>query len=636
MPGASPNDRVALPKRPAVVLLVLVLVTFLPCLWNGFVSFDDPLYVTQNSHVNQGLTGAGIAWAWRATEVQNWHPLTWISHELDVSLFGLNPAGHHATNVLFHCLNTVLLFLLLERMTGARWRSFTVAALFGLHPLRVESVAWVAERKDVLSVCFCLLTMWAYLRYTQAPHAKTIAPAVRSKGKPAAPVAAQPSRLRWYCAAILLFVCGLLSKPMLVTLPFVLLLLDYWPLKRWPQSPVGRLLVEKLPFLVLAVISSVVTYWVQQQGGAVTTSETLSLSVRLDNALVSYVRYLGMTFCPVNLCIMYPHPGHWPDGEVAAAGIALAVLSALALWQWRARPYLPVGWFWFLGTLVPAIGIIQVGRQALADRYTYLPSIGLWLAVVWGVNALTEKWRDRQVRLRNLVALIIVACMVLTIHQITFWRNTTTLFARARQAVGPNWIASGILAGELEKNGKNDEAVAMYQEALQLNPHRTELRCQLASLLLRQQRTGEALQQFETAVAMDPGDVDAHYKLGGLYQNLGRLDEAIDQFNQTIQLEPNFADAYSDLGNCYGMKDRTDDALRCFEQAVKLKPASAENHVELGVGFAHAARWDDAIDQFQQAVQLDPSDAQAQTYLDSARRDKAKAENAGGRGGAVP
>jgi Flp pilus assembly protein TadD len=650
----KPEKRMAL--LPAL-LFFLVLCTFLPCLRNGFVSIDDPIYVSQNPQVSQGLTWESLKWAWGSTEAQNWHPLTWMSHLLDVQLFGLNPWGHHATSVVLHALNTALLFLLLRRMTGARWRSFAVAAVFGLHPLRVESVAWISERKDVLSVCFWLLATWAYVRYAATERPKlgprSPTPEIRSakseirnpkiKGSPRAevqgsrlevhplPSLSPASRRFWYWTAVGLFACGLLCKPMLVTLPFALWLFDYWPLRRWPQTPVKGLLLEKIPFLALAAASSVVTYVVQARGGAVTPMDTLGLSARLGNALVSYARYVGMSVWPVDLCAIYPHPGHWPAATVAAAGVALAVVSALTLWRRQTQPYLAVGWFWFLGTLVPAIGLVQVGRQALADRYTYIPSIGLWLAVVWGADKLTESWRHRETLARVVVVTAMIVCILLTVRQIGYWRDTNAMYARAQEVTQRNCLASSLLTRELERNGEVDKAVAMYQEALQINPYRTEVRCDLADLLLKQRRPDEALAQFQKAVALDPGDFWAHERLGGLCQNLGRLDEAVDELNQAIRLKPDYADAYSDLGNCYGLKGRPDDAIRCFEQAVKLKPSSAQNHRELGVGLANLGRWAEAIDQFQQTLQLDPSDAQARVNLNAALQEQAKTEKGGNR-----
>jgi protein O-mannosyl-transferase len=635
----------------AGVLLLLVSGTFLPCLWNDFINFDDPLYVTDNPHVKQGLTWESFKWAWSSVEAQNWHPLTWLSHMLDAQFFGVNPMGHHAGNVFLHAMNTALLFLLLHKMTGARWRSFAVAALFGLHPLRVESVAWVAERKDVLSVLFWLLTTRAYVRYTEmrnpAPSSDETerrAPSRRvpdtrqqragsgdrrsirsakSAGSTLAETADATSsffasRAFWYCAAVAFFACGLLAKPMLVTLPFALLLLDYWPLRRWPQTSVQRLVLEKIPFLILAIASSVVTYLVQEHGGAVTPADTVGLSARFANALVSYLRYIGMSFWPSDLCFMYLHPGNWPAATVTAAGMVLAAVTAIAIWRRQTMPWLAVGWLWFAGTLVPVIGIVQVGRQALADRYTYIPSIGFWLAVVWSTAKLIEKWRYREKTAWTLGVAGTVACITLTVHQIGFWKDNKALYSHARNSITRNWFADAWLAKALEHDGELDAAAAMYQESLQINPRHTEVRCGLGDLLAKQQRYDEALAQFQTAVKLDPTEVYSHYRLGGISQNLGHYDAAIDEYSQVIRLKPDFADVYSDLGNCYGMTGRTDDAIRSFEQAVKLKPGSAQNHRELGVGLANAKRWDEAIAQFQAALQLDPSDTQAQGNLNAA------------------
>jgi protein O-mannosyl-transferase len=601
------NPKPPQPERWLPVLLFgLVLGTFLPCLRDGFVRIDDPLYVLNNPHVRQGMTWASLRWACTSADAQNWHPLTWLSLMLDSQCFGLSAAAFHATNIFLHAANTALLFLLLRAMTGARGRSFVAAALFGLHPLRVESVAWISERKDVLSALFWMLAIWAYARYA-------------NKFK------VQGSKFKvFYGLSLLCFVLGLLAKPMLVTLPFALLLLDYWPLRRWGKIPVQWLLLEKIPFLVLAAASSAVTFIVQRQGGAITPADELGLSLRLDNAIVSYARYLGKTAWPVDLCAMYPHPGHLPPGTVAGAGLILAVVTALSLWRWRAMPYLAVGWFWFLGTLVPVIGLVQVGRQGMADRYTYIPSIGLVIAVVWAVAKLAQPWKKGNLFAGAAAAAAIVVCIPLTVRQIGYWKDSTTLFGHSVKVNPSDWISSAYLAFELQADGKADQAIAMYQQSLQVNPYRPEVRFKLANFLLERHRFDDALAQFRTGVSLDPDDIDLRQGLGAALQDMGRLDEAIEQFNQVIRLNPNDADAYSNLGNCYGMKGRPDDAIRCFEQAVKLKPKSAQNRRELGVGLANKGRWDEAIAQFQEALQLDPADAQARRLLQSALQDKSK------------
>jgi tetratricopeptide (TPR) repeat protein len=598
------------PKAPEqgpwlpVLLFCLVMGTFLSCLQNGFVNLDDPSYASHNPHVENGLTWESVRWAWSNTESSNWHPLTWMSHLLDGQLYGLNPKGHHATSVLLHAANTVLLFLLLQRMTGARWRSFLVAALFGVHPLRVESVAWASERKDVLSAFFWLLTTWAYARYAKA-------------------FSFQLSAFRFfYALSLVFFVLGLLSKSMLVTLPFVLLLLDYWPLGRWGQTPARRLLLEKVPFLILAAASSAVTFVVQQKSGSVTPADAMPVPLRLANAVVSYLRYLGKTAWPVDLCAMYPHPGHWPALTVTAAGLFLVIITALALWQWRAMPFLAVGWFWFLGTLVPVIGLVQIGRQALADRYSYIPSIGLFMALIWSLDKLTERWRNREAFAWAAGAASILVCIPLTVRQIGYWKDSKTLFSHALKVNQRDWIDTAYLATEFQRDGQLDEAIALYEQSVQINPYHSEVRSKLAGILMERRRFDEALAQFQKGVALDPNDFEMNQGLGAVLQDMGRLDEAIAQFNQALRLKPDDADTYSNLGNCYGLKGHPDDAIRCLAEAVKLKPQSAQNHRELGVGLIRGGRWDEAINQFQTALQLDPSDAQSRRYLEEAKAAK--------------
>jgi hypothetical protein len=352
-------------QQLAGICAALALVTFalyLPVVHHEFVNYDDHEYITENVHVNCGVTWPGIVWAFENKHAGNWHPLTWISHMLDCQWFGLNPAGHHLMNVLFHVVNTLLLFLLLNQITGAVWRSAIVAALFAWHPLHVESVAWAAERKDVLSTFFWLLTLIAYARFVKKPGVII------------------------YSLALLCFAGGLLSKAMVVTLPFVLLLLDYWPFNRLTPASAGKLCVEKIPFLVLAIAGSVVTFVVQKTSGAFWSSENLPPFDRVTNALIAYLRYISKTLCPTNLALIYPHPHHWPAILVIGAALTLLAWSGLFLWRAKSQPYLIVGWCWFLGTLVPAIGIVQVGVQSIADRYMYIPGIGLFIVIVWGIN----------------------------------------------------------------------------------------------------------------------------------------------------------------------------------------------------------------------------------------------------------
>ena len=445
-------------------LFLLVLCTFWPSLGNGFVNYDDDLYVAANGHVQSGLSWAGARWAFCTPVAANWHPATILSHMLDCQLFGLKPWGHHLTSVWLHAVNTVLVFLVFRRMTGALWRSLLVAALFGLHPLRVESVAWVAERKDVLSTFFFMLTLWAYVRYAQESKVQS----------PKSKVA--------YVLALVFFACGLMSKPMLVTLPFVLLLLDYWPLGRnaecgmrnaepgaggkvqgrtWPWMKLVR---EKAPFFLLAAIASAVTLITQHRAKALATVENIRLIDRLANALVSYCRYLAKFLWPAKLAVFYPEPVKWPTATVLLAGLLLLGISIMAVALRHRHRYLPVGWLWSLGTLVPVIGLVQVGAQAMADRYTYVPLIGVALLLVWGMHELTSRWQFRAVLLSAAAAAGMILCVALTRRQIGHWRDTETLFRHALAVTDDNWVAHHNLGDALEKRGRLDEAIHMLRK----------------------------------------------------------------------------------------------------------------------------------------------------------------------------
>jgi tetratricopeptide (TPR) repeat protein len=619
-----------------VLLFVLVLGAFVPVLRNDFISFDDGTYVTLNTHVQAGLSWAGLKWAFLSSEGSNWHPLTWLSHMLDCELFGLRPWGHHLTSIILHGLNTIALFFLLRKMTGSTWRSFFVAAFFGLHPLRVESVAWVAERKDVLSAFFFLLTLFAYARY------------------------AQRSTPAFYLWALLFFAFGLMSKPMLVTLPFVLLLLDYWPQSRAGRPPApkgsvtpavsfsparrfGWLLIEKIPFFLLALASSVITFVVQNKAGATRMIGQLPVFARFENALISYCRYLGKLGWPVHLSIFYPHPGHWPLVEFMGAGLLLAILTTAAIRVRRQHPYLLVGWFWFLGTLVPVIGLVQVGRQSMADRYTYIPSIGLFIALVWGIDALAGSFPKRSdseplsdlaqvstkaVRIQvwakagslQTLALFaavvgILLCGALTYHQAGCWRNSESLFRHALAIDRDNYLAHGNLGNALERQGKLAEAMGEYDEVLRLQPDDVNTRNGLGSLLLELGRTDDAIGQFEEALRRLPSFAEARNNLGYLFQRQGRLDQAIVQYELALKLNPSDFRIHINLATVLLRKGRTEESIRHLEAALKLKPDDVVTRNTLGSLLFNAGRAAEAIQQFEQAVRAAPDDAEAQGNL---------------------
>ena len=427
--------------RDILVCLFLVMAT-LAVYWQvqnyDFVNFDDNIYIIENYHVQRGLTTENIIWAFTdGTLISNyWHPLTWISHILDFQLYGMNAGGHHLTNLLFHIANTLILFLVINKMTGHLWRSGFVAALFALHPLHVESVAWVAERKDVLSTFFWMLTMWAYSRYAAKP------------------------KFNKYFVALIFFVMGLMSKPMLVTLPFVLLLMDFWPLGRLQlgqeikeghikvqKSSALHLVVEKIPFFALTAIASVAAYITQRKGGAVPAMDFDLLKMQTANAIVSYVSYIGKMIWPGKLAVYYPHPGMLPVWQVVGAGLLIACVSVFGVWKWRKFPYFTFGWFWFLGTFVPVIGFVKIGKFLMADRYTYVPLIGIFIIIAWGVPELVAHWRHREIWLTTLATVLLSILIVVTWKQVQYWENGITLFKHTLKHTSNNYKIHHALGG---------------------------------------------------------------------------------------------------------------------------------------------------------------------------------------------
>jgi protein O-mannosyl-transferase len=624
-------------------LLLVTLAVYWPAFSCDFVNYDDLGYVTENSHIQAGLNWATVKWAFTAGYESNWHPLTWLSHTLDYQLYGPKPAGHHLTNLLFHLANTLLLFGVLRRMTGAMWSSAFVAALFACHPSHVESVAWVSERKDVLSAFFWLLTMFAYARY--AEMSKVQGP--RSKV--------------FYSLALLCFALGLMCKPMLVTLPFVLLLLDYWPLGRIcdlrftiyePSNLKGtpstnapsvlrplpdkskskivyrKLLWEKVPFLLLAIASSVVTYIVQRKGGAVSTS--ISLGARMANALVSYLRYVGKLLWPENLSVLYPHPGSWPLGLVIGAAVFIAAMSAGVIWSRRRQPYLLVGWFWFLGTLVPVIGLVQVGVQSMADRYTYVPAIGIFVMLAWGVPPLLDRFPQRRWLLGGAGGVVLSGCLIVTSLQVGYWKNSETLFRRAVTVTKNNYLAYNNLGFYLSNQGKAEEAMTNYQKSLEINPNYEDAQNNLGHALARKGRLDEAILHYELALRIKPGLAEAHNNLGNALGDQGKLDEAISHYLTALQIDPENENALNNLGIARAMQGRSDEAWKLLTEATRLKPSDAGAHGNLGTLLASQNKLDEAAKQFQIALQLSPDDPKSQNNLGNVlselgRLDEAKA-----------
>jgi tetratricopeptide (TPR) repeat protein len=558
----------------ALVCAVLALVTvalYWPITHHPFVVFDDAQYISENPHVTSGLSATNLVWAFTTTEQANWHPLTWLSHQMDCALFGVNPGAHHFMNLLFHVANTLLLFVFLRSATGALWRSALVAALFAWHPMHVESVAWAAERKDVLCAFFWLLTMLAYLFYARG----VMGGEPRGTAEPAgAPPGRQGRAGAYYFLALVFCACSLLSKPMAVTLPFALLLLDLWPLNRVGNAECGvrnwpRLVLEKIPFFALVAAASVATYLAQSGGGAVSG---IAVSERLSNAALAYARYTGKLFWPADLAIVYPHPRHWPLALAFAALALLAVWTALCAYYWRLKPHLTMGWFWFLGTLVPTIGLVQVGAQSMADRYTYLPSIGLFVVVVWGAADFFSSRSSGRVLLPVAGGAVLLGCVAATSCQLALWRDSITLFRHAVEVTVDNYAAENVLGKAYEKAGNRLAAQTCYELCVKTEPRFPQGQFNLAMSLLAAGRTSEALDHLETAAALDRRDPDVQYDLGIYFSQHGSWTNAAVCFSNSVALRPQFPPGQLALGGALANLGRAAEAAPHLRLALRLNP----------------------------------------------------------------
>jgi Tfp pilus assembly protein PilF len=618
-------------RRNLLIGLLLGLVTaaiYCPGLKNGFIHYDDPLYVTENPRVRQGLSWASVQWAFTTGHASNWHPLTWLSHMVDCQIYGLKPWGHHLTNLLFHLANTLLLFGVWNRMTGALWRSSFVAALFALHPLHVESIAWVAERKDVLSTFFFMLTIWAYALYAEKREDGGRREKAESR-KPKAESRDEGSGLHkraswithrapgfpafgWYLLSLLFLALGLMSKPMLVTLPFVLLLLDYWPMGRLRNGrELGGLMGEKIPFFALAGASSLVTFLAQKHGGSVIPFEWFGMPERIANALVSYARYLQKTIWPTQLSVFYPHPGKWPAWEVAGAACALAGISALLLLArgGRRRPYLAVGWLWYLGTLAPVIGLVQVGTAALADRYTYIPLIGVFVIAAWGGGELLSHWPRWRAFAVSAGIIWIALLAAVTSVQGRYWKSNESLFAHAIEVTPNNCVAFLTLGTGLVDQRRLDEAVRVIMAALRINPDYPEAHLTLGNALAFQGKLDEAINQFMEAARLKPGYAQAQCNWGTALAQQGKPQEAAQHFLEAVRLDRELTEARMGLGNCSLAQGRMDEAMSQFISALKTDPGNAAAHHGLATVFAMQNRFVEARDQFRAALKIDPGNA---------------------------
>ena len=598
-------------RRPCFVICTVLVLAICAAYWqlprHDFLTYDDQQYLTENPHIRAGLNWNTFKWAFSTSYASNWHPVTWLSHAVDFQIFGLKPAGHHIVNLLLHIANTLLLFALLNRFGGALWRAALVAAIFALHPLHVESVAWAAERKDVLSTFFFLLTLWFYFL-----HAK------------------RPSYLR-YLSSLFFFALALMSKPMVVTLPVLLLLLDIWPLHRTRLHPLPgkvtsswpRLLLEKLPFLVLAGASSALTLWAQHQGHSILSTEQLSLSQRLAHIPVVYLTYLGKAFFPHQLAIYYPYQGPPSIFTVLLSLLILAGISLLVLRGRKNHPYLLTGWLWFVGTLVPVIGLVQAGDQAMADRYTYIPLIGVSIMFAWGLSDLCGE--------RTALMVSPAICLILsgaTFLQVQYWQNTRTLFEHAARVTAKNHLALTVLGSLFEKDGRTSEAMALYAQALQYKPdypeahffmghaldqqgnpgaaiaeYATVLKLKpqleqahifLAMDLAKEKKYDEALQHYQSALALNPDSAAAHHNLALLYHTRGSLDLAVEHYSAALRLDPGLAVAHNNLGIILIQKGKPGEGAGELRKALALNPENTETEYNLSTTLIQQSQWDEA------------------------------------------
>ncbi|PYL59464.1 MAG: hypothetical protein DMF31_06675 [Verrucomicrobia bacterium] len=613
------NTRKAVPLSHAVtfgrsdllILLGLAVVTlaiYAQVIGHRFITLDDPTYIQENSMVKRGVTLAGLTWAFTTFHVANWHPLTWISHMIDSQFFGLNAGGHLLVNALIHAANTSLVFWFLLRTTRTRWPSALVAALFALHPLHVESVAWASERKDTLSTLFGLLSLIAYVRYVDAP-----------------------SGIRYLWTGMTLAL-GLLAKPMLVTWPFVMLLLDYWPLRRW-QSAKGKaetgklrkLILEKIPFFILVAASAVITLIAQSRGGALRTLAHEPVALRLSNALVSYAKYLLLTFWPNHLAVYYPlAPRGIPSWQIVGAAFLLIGITAFCFIQRKIRPYLIVGWLWFLGTMVPVIGLVQVGGQTMADRYFYIPSIGLFIALVFGLAEIVTSWRVAPSLCAAIAGAVLLVLATLANAQIQRWRDSFTLFEYTLAVTPPNVRIEHNLGVAFGAINRFDEAAVHFEKALQIDPNFYDGLVAMSVTRAHQGRMPEAIEYFQAAIRLQPDTPKAHVQLAHALWEQNRDQEALEEMRRALQSAPGDPDIRGDFGLALAMVGRLPEAIEQLQEALRLNANSAENHNNLGLALLASGKARESIPEFEAALHLKP---ELKGAADNLRRAQAQLGN---------
>jgi Flp pilus assembly protein TadD len=597
-----------------VFLVTSILIVYWQALDFPFSNLDDPLYVSENIQVQSGLTLDRILWALTTSHAGFWIPLTWLSYMVDYEIFGPLPGGYHLTNILLHILNTLLLFIVLKKMTGRFWRSSLVAALFALHPLHVESVVWITERKDVLSTFFWLLTIWAYVRYVERP--------VISR----------------YLPIPLFLILGLMAKPMLVTLPFVLLLLDYWPLGRCrftaaaappgatPATlPFPKMVREKIPLFVIIIAASIALFLIQKT--AMSPFDTHPLGFRIQNALVSYIKYISQAIWPSHLGFLYPFPKAFPAWQVAGSAILLISITLSAIAAAKKRPYFIIGWFWYLGTLVPVIGLVQVGHQAMADRFTYIPLIGLYIVFVWTITAVIPLKRRRLVLI--LIALILLPALTITSRiQAGYWADNETILKHTRDITGDNHFLQLLLGGIRIRQGRHSEAVDLLTASIRQRPDNWEAQYDLALALSNQGKHDEALPHYVRSLAIKPDNPEALNNLGLTMTALGRTDEAVIYYSQALQIEPEHVEALNNLGLALIKSGRTTEAIRHFSRALELKPDFVGAHNNLGIVLMRQGKAAEAVVHYKAALRLEPGLAQLHNNMGKALLELGRTEEA--------
>jgi len=606
-----------LPYAVYLVLIFATLAVFHQLPSHDFVNYDDDLFVYENPQVQNGFSKEGVIWAFTSFSPDYWKPLSWLSHMLDCELFGLRPGMHHLTSLLLHVANSVLLLLVLSRMTGALWPSSFVAALFALHPLHVESVAWVAERKDVLSAFFWFLTIWAYSRYAERPRS----------GR--------------YLFVLLLFALGLMAKPMVVTLPFVLLLLDYWPLERMKlpgmkpknersmaQSSAFHLVWEKIPLFVVSGATTVVTVIAQRQVGALKSIESYPFTHRIANALVSYTSYIGKMIWPHKLAVFYPYPTAIPLWQSAGAGLLLITISLLLMRAAANRPYLVVGWLWYVVTLLPVIGLVQVGGQAMADRYTYLSLIGLFIIIAWGVPSLLANWRHAKKAIALATAVLLLGFATCSVLQVRHWQNSISLFRHTNKVTSNNDVAHNHLGIALASQGEFEQAMSHYAEALRIKPREQYVHNNLGIALVRQGRLEEAMGHYGAALRIKPDFAKAHNNLGNALAMQGKFEEAMSHYSEALRIKPDFAEAHNNLGNALARQGKFEEAMSHYSEALRINPEYAGAHNNLGNTLAMQGQFEGAMSHYSEATRINPEHAQAHNNLGNMLARKGRLEEA--------